>query len=391
MHIPLYNGNNILINFAGPSKTFETVPLYKVYFNEDIKPGQFKDKLVLVGSTADLLHDVFVTPFSSYGEKMPGVEIHANVINTIFNSAYMTKMDPLRGLILLLVIGILTSFLIFGIQAWQGMIVVGVEILAYTIAARYFFDAKNYIIDFVNPIFCMALCYLSISTYKVGVEEREKRKIKNMFSKYVSDVLVEELLKGGELKLGGEKKEITVLFSDIRGFTSMSEKMQPEEVVALLNEYLSEMNESIFANEGTLDKFVGDAVMALFGTPAPLKDHALYAIKTAFDMKKRLAVLNERWAKEGRPQLKIGIGINTGHAVAGNMGSMKRMEYTVIGDTVNLASRLESATKGLGADILISEKTYDLVRGFVRVKKFENVTVKGKEESLTVYDVVELI
>jgi adenylate cyclase len=204
-------------------------------------------------------------------------------------------------------------------------------------------------------------------------------------------VLVEELLKSEELKLGGEKKEITVLFSDIRGFTSMSEKMEPEQIVALLNEYLSEMNESIFAYKGTLDKFVGDAVMALFNTPAPLKDHALYAVKTAFDMKRRLAILNEKWAKEGRPQLKIGLGINTGYAVAGNMGSLKRMEYTVIGDTVNLAARLESATKALGAEILISENTYDKVRGFVKARKIENVSVKGKEESLTVYDVTELI
>ncbi len=389
--IPLYEGNMVLVNFAGPSRTFETVPFYKVYYNEGIKPGQFKDKIVLVGSTAELLHDVFVTPFATYGEKMPGVEIHANVINTIFNSSYIYRMNALSGFVLLITIGLLTSFLLFRIQAWQGLIVASAEIAAYTMLSQYLFNSYNYIIDFVNPVFCVALCYLSISTYKVGVEEREKRKIKSLFSKYVSDVLVEDLVAGGELKLGGEKKEISVLFSDIRGFTSMSEKMQPEEVVSLLNEYLSEMTESIFTYGGMLDKFVGDAVMALFGTPAPLKDHALQAVRTAFDMKKRLARLNEKWAAEGRPQLKIGIGINSGPAVAGNMGSLKRMEYTVIGDTVNLASRLESATKSLDAGILVSEKTYNMVSGFVKARKIEGVTVKGKEEALTVYDLLELV
>jgi adenylate cyclase len=389
--IPISADGMMRVNFAGPAGTFNTVSFYKVYFGEDVNPEQFKGKIVLVGSTADLLHDVFVTPFSSYGEKMPGVEIHANVINTIMNGLYIKRTDALTGFLLLLGIGILTCFMIFRIQAWQGMIVVAIEMLVYVFITRYMFETRNYLMDFVNPIFCMLFCYLSISTYKVGVEEREKHKIKNIFSKYVSDVLVEELLRSPELKLGGEKKEITVLFSDIRGFTTMSEKMQPEEVVHILNEYLSEMTEAIFVNKGTLDKFVGDAVMALFNTPAPLKDHALCAVRTAFLMKKKLAALNEKWIKEGKHPLKIGIGINTGEAIAGNMGSMKRMEYTVIGDTVNLASRLESATKGLGAEILISDHTYEQVKDHVRVKRFDNITVKGKEELLTVYDVVELL
>jgi adenylate cyclase len=388
---PFDRGGRFNINFTGPAKTFETVPFYKVYFNKDLNEKMFKDKIVLIGATADILHDVFAVPFTENGLMMPGVEIYANVINTIFTGEYIARMNMLTGFLLLLGIGILTSFLIFGIQAWQGLIVVVIEMLAYVFLARYLFQAKNYLIDFVNPLFSMLLCYLSISTYKVGVEEREKRKIKNIFSRYVDDVLVTELLKSEEIKLGGERKEISVLFSDIRGFTSMSEKIQPEEVVHILNEYLSEMTDAIFVNNGTLDKFIGDAVMALFGTPVFYADHAMRALKTAFLMKKRLAALNEKWEKEGKHRLAIGIGINTGVVIAGNMGSMRRMEYTVIGDTVNLASRLESLNKNLGTEILISVSTYEQVKEHVRVKRFDNITVKGKEESMTVYEVLELI
>lgn len=234
-------------------------------------------------------------------------------------------------------------------------------------------------------------CYLAISTYKVGVEEREKRKIKNIFSKYLSSNVVEELIKSEDIKLGGERKEVSVLFSDIRGFTSMSEKLTPEEVVTLLNEYLSEMTDAIFTYGGTLDKFIGDAVMAIFGTPKFQKDHAIRAVKTGFLMLNKLTMLNEKWEKQGKQKFKIGIGINTGIAVAGNMGSLKRLEYTVIGDTVNLASRLEALNKELDTQFLISEYTYEQVKNFVKVRRFDNVAIKGKQEKLIVYEVVELV
>ena len=264
--VPLYKGNEIIINFAGPPGSFETVPFYKVYSGTDIKPGMFRDKIVLIGSTAEILHDVFIAPFSETG-MMAGVEIHANVINTIMSSAFMTKMNDWESFWLVLGIGILTCFLIFGIGTMPGLGVVVAEIAAYILFAGYLFNSHNYIITLVDPVFTMVLCYLSMSTYKVTIEEREKKKIKETFSRYVSSNLVEELL-NSEIKLGGEKKEITILFSDIRGFTSMSEKMQPEEVVGILNEYLTEMTDTIFKNDGTLDKFIGDAVMGLFGKPA---------------------------------------------------------------------------------------------------------------------------
>ncbi len=391
LKIKLYRGNQIIINYAGGPKSFITIPFYKVYYGKGIDKNIFKDKIVLVGSTSELLHDVFLTPFSTPGVMMPGVEIHANVLNTIFSGKYLNQIGKIGLFLLLLAIGILTSFLIFNIKAWQGLIVIVFEIVFIVILSVILFVKENFIISFVNPIFTVLLCYLSISTYKVTVEEKEKRKIKNIFSKYVSKGVVDELLKNQEVKLGGEKRVVSVLFSDIRGFTSMSEKIKPEEVVSILNEYLSEMTDIIFTNKGTLDKFIGDAVMAVFGSPIFLKDHAQRAVKTAVLMIKKLDELNEKWEKQGKKTLKIGIGINSGEVIAGNMGSLKRMEYTVIGDNVNLASRLESMNKELGTEILISENTYKEVKDIVRVRKFENIKIRGKEESITVYEVLDII
>jgi len=389
LDIPLDRENTFLINFAGPPKTFPTLPFYKVY-SGDFKPGTFRDRIVIIGSTSDILHDVFATPFSEEGNLMPGVEIYANVMDTIYSRDYLTEPGIFMNFAFLILIGIITSFLIFNFKAWQGFIIVFLEIISYVMLANFVFLRYNVIISLADPVFIMIFCYLSISTYKVAVEEKEKHKIKDIFSRYVSQNLVEELL-NQEIKMGGEKTEITVLFSDIRGFTSMSEKMEPEEVVGILNEYLSEMTDAIFKNNGTLDKFIGDAVMALFGTPKFYPDHPLRAIKTAFMMKDKLGKLNAKWTAQGRHTLKIGIGINTGEAVAGNMGSLQRMEYTVIGDTVNLASRLESLNKELGTEIIISSSTYDRVREHVKVRQFTGIHVKGKEETLVVYEVLEII
>ncbi len=389
--IPFDSRGTININYAGPAGSFRTVPFYKVYYGENIDKSIFRDKMVLIGSVAEILHDVFSTPFSSLAEKMPGVEIHANVINTIYNESYIKRMTKPMGVLLLLAIGLLTSFIMFGIRAWHGLIVLAGGITAFIITALYMFVRQNYLIDFVNPLFAMVFCYLSMSTYKVAVEEKEKRKIRNVFSKYVSKNIVDELLKTEGLKLGGEKREITILFSDIRGFTSMSEKMRPEEVVGLLNEYLTAMTDIIFEHKGTLDKFIGDAVMALYGTPRHYRDHALRAVKAAAAMQSKLGELNKKWEGEGKPPLKIGVGINSGEVIAGNMGSLKRMEYTVIGDSVNLASRLESLNKELGTEILVSESTYEKVKGKVKAEKHTDVRVKGKQEILNVYEIKEIL
>jgi len=211
-----------------------------------------------------------------------------------------------------------------------------------------------------------------------------------MFQRYVSSQVVDELIKNPDmLKLGGQRKYLSVFFSDIRGFTSMSEKMEPEEVVQLLNEYLTEMTKIIFQFQGTLDKFIGDAVMAFWGAPKYFPNHAELAVRAAVEMQKKVTELCEKWAIEGRKKIGIGMGVNTGDVVIGNMGSQNFADYTVIGDNVNLAARLEENAKA--GQILISQSTYDEIKDIVKVTKLEPLRVKGKEKAVQVYEVLEIL
>ncbi len=221
---------------------------------------------------------------------------------------------------------------------------------------------------------------------------KERQFIKDTFSRYVTSQVAEQLLKNPEsVALGGVKHEVTVLFSDIRGFTELSEKLSPEEVVSQLNEYFSEMVDVIFKYEGTLDKFVGDAIMAVFGAPFKRPDDPERAVRTAVEMQDRLRKLNARWISEGRNPLGIGIGINTGDAIAGNIGDIRRMEYTVIGYNVNMASRMENLTKKYSIQIIISDNTYQKVRDIVKVNRMDPVDIKGSPVPVQVYEVVGLV
>lgn len=227
---------------------------------------------------------------------------------------------------------------------------------------------------------------------KLNIElEKAKDLLKQSFQRYVSAQIVEEILHSATpVNLRGERKIVTILLSDIRGFTGLSEQMEPEALVQFLNSYLSEMIEIIFEHEGTLDKFMGDAVLALFGAPVAHGDDALRAVKAALAMQRKLRELNEIWRNDGKPNIKIGIGISTGEVVVGNIGSEKRMEYTVIGQDVNYAQRIEALTKELSADILISESTYEKVKGLVATQKFGPIFIRGKKEPIKVYGVGEI-
>jgi class 3 adenylate cyclase len=220
-----------------------------------------------------------------------------------------------------------------------------------------------------------------------GLKERDL--VKETFSRYVSKQVAEEILKHPDkIAPGGKKRDVTILFSDVRGFTTFAEAHSPEEVISHLNEYLSAMVDIIFKYEGTLDKFIGDAVMAVFGSPLPHSDDPMRAIKTALDMQSRLKELNEKWIAEGKETLRIGIGVNTGEVIAGNIGDIRRMEYTVIGDNVNLASRIEGLTKEYHCPIIISESTCEKVKERVEVNKLGSVTVKGKTQAIVIYELL---
>lgn len=243
--------------------------------------------------------------------------------------------------------------------------------------------------NLIYPVLTMMTIYLGITVYRYVTEEREKKKIRGAFQYYLTASVINEILKDpSKLKLGGDKKQLSVMFSDIRGFTGISEKLTPEELVRLLNEYLTAMTDVVFKYDGLLDKYIGDAIMAVFGAPLDQPDHALRACRTALEMMSELKRLREKWAAEGRPDVNIGVGVNTGDMVVGNMGSEMRFDYTVIGDSVNLASRLEGTNKEYGTNIIISEFTYESIRNELFCRELDAVRVKGKKLPVRIYELL---
>jgi adenylate cyclase len=233
------------------------------------------------------------------------------------------------------------------------------------------------------------LIYTTLTTYQYFTAERRRRQLKSAFVCYVSSSVVNEIIKNpNKLKLGGDKRELTVLFSDIRGFTTLTEKLQSEELVSLLNEYLTLMTDVVFKYEGTLDKYIGDALMAFYGAPQEQPDHAQRACHTALEMFAALKALNRKWAQEGKRTIDIGIGINTGPMMVGNMGSKQRFDYTVIGDAVNLGSRLEGINKTYDSHILISESTYAKIKNAFTCLELDSVRVKGKMQPVKIYQLI---
>jgi adenylate cyclase len=253
------------------------------------------------------------------------------------------------------------------------------------------FSNSNVLINVVNPSLAIVFAYFGTAVYQYLTERQQKAVIKNMFGHYINATVVNELVANPEkARLGGDRRELTVFFSDIASFTTVSEQFQakPEGLVALLNEYLDEMTHLVLKYEGTLDKYEGDAIMAFWGAPLPQKDHALRTCLASLEMQKRLAVLRSKWTKEGRPALTVRIGINTGIMIVGNMGGKDRFDYTVIGDSVNLASRLESANKQYNSNIMISDFTFSQVKGKVIVRELDLIQVKGKSEPVKVYELL---
>lgn len=243
----------------------------------------------------------------------------------------------------------------------------------------------------IGPSLALVLGYFSATAYHFVTERKQNTVIRGMFSHYVSGALVNELISNPDkLRLGGDKKELTILFCDMAGFTTFSENKDPEELVMYINEFLSEMTEIILEHKGTLDKYLGDAIMAFWGAPIDIKDHQLLACKTALLMQDGIARLREKWSASGETKISIRIGINSGDVVVGNMGGKNRFDYTVMGDSVNLASRLEGANKQYGTGIMLSDSTYNAVKDFIFVRELDTIRVKGKKLPTTVYELIGL-
>lgn len=352
----------------------------------DIDPSIFNDKIVFVGVTAAGLFDVFETPFS--GGKMPGIQIHAAVADDILSNRFMRQARDRSRIALVIAFGLVVGAVATVLPAWYAT--------AATFMVAGFFGwfatamfARGVWLNFSQPILVMAVALFGGVAYQYFVEGREKRRVKRLFGRYVSKDIYEQLVENPALaRLGGQRREMTVLFSDIRSFTTVSEAGEPEEIVAVLNVYFTRMVDIVFRHKGTLDKFVGDMVMALFGAPLDDPDHADHAVETALEMIEELRCLNEQWQAEGRPALDIGIGINTGPMIAGNIGSEAIMSYTVIGDAVNLGSRLESLNKNYGTRIIISDSTRARLKGNYTFRPLGDVVVKGKTKAVPIFEVV---
>jgi len=392
-YIPVEPAGRMRIDYLGRDRTLRYISAADI-LSGAFQPSDLKDKVVFLGTSAISTYDFVVTPFSA---RMPGVEKNATVVENILNKRFL-KNAPLSVVsFVVLVTGLILSFLLPQMRAMHGLILSLALMGVFAAGNQYLFAYRGYYANFFYPFANMTLISVFSAGYKYLTEERKAKELKKMFSHYVSPKIVEELLKNPDLaKLGGYRREITVLFSDVRGFTTFSEKRKPEEVVTHLNEYLQEMTDIIFKWDGTLDKFVGDEIMAFWGAPLEQPNHAELAVKCALNMSDRLEELQAKWRAEGKEPLDNGIGLNTGDVLVGNIGSAdKKMDYTIMGDHVNLGARIETLTRKYDSRVLISEFTYAKIEHLVQEGKFyrvdmkeiDTVKVKGKDIPVKVFGI----
>lgn len=402
LEIPLQDDGKYLINWYKKGGTdqgsFQNYSFYGLFkagmeFRQTGNPKadslvELKDKIVFIGANAAGLSDIKSTPMSPI-EPFPGVEIHATVTNNLLESDFITTVSDLTknlilvfiALILLGVILLAPSNINIPVSIFILITVIATGLILFGSARIWFPTAEL----FLSALFITIVGY----TTKYVTEDAKKRAIRSAFDLYLQKELVEQIIEEPELlKLGGDKKELTVLFSDLAGFTTLSEKTPPEELVKFLNEYLSEMTDIVFKNKGTLDKYIGDAIMAFWGAPVPEEDHAYYACKCVLEMEEKLKELQQKWESQGLPAPHVRYGLNTGDMVVGNMGSKERFSYTVLGDHVNLGARLEPANKDFGTKILISEFTYQKVKDRFLSREVALMKAKGKTKPIRIYELI---
>jgi adenylate cyclase len=387
--IPIDDNGLMPINYIGTHGSFNKIP-YFYFHNEGSLEGSLEGKIVMVAAYAatGIADDIKDSP---YGQ-MYGIEHHSHAINTIITNNYLYQFSYKETLILLLVIALIFGLLLPRLSILLSTGTTVIAIIGYIIAAHVLFEKYNIIAAYVTPIIFIITDYTFITTIRMLTEQKEKRIIRQTFSKFVSKTVVDELLRQPEkVKLGGDNKILTVLFSDIRGFTTLSEHLTPEELVKHLNVYLQAMTDIVIKYDGTLDKYVGDEIMAFWGAPIPQANHTYLACKAALEMMVELDRLNAMWKAEKKPPLDIGIGVNSGDMIAGNMGSTSRMDYTLMGDNVNLGARLEGTNKMYGTHVIISEYSYEFLKEYdCVVRELDLIRVKGKAKPVRIYELLDL-
>ncbi len=399
--VPIDYTGQMRINFQGQHQSFDNQPYFEGVQMQRMKNYDnrinYKNRIILNGfySSAGLGEgrDYFTTPYKI----LYGIEIHANALYTIFNEEFIYPINT--GVNALIYFFLLVAFVIVlpRVKIWKAFLMFIVTEFAIFFAGMIIFNHFYVLINMVLLMAFSMILFLAIIVYRVLTEEKEKRQIKGMFSQYVNPEVVTELMDDPDkLQLGGEDRELTVMFSDIRGFTTISENLKPQELVTLLNAYLSDMTNLLFEYRGTLDKYIGDAVMAFWGAPVPIKNHAALAADSCLRMMEKVHELNEELQnnpeyavfKEKNLKIDIGIGLNSGVMTVGNMGSEVRKNYTIMGDSVNLGARLEGVNKVYTTNIIISEFTYELVKEWFVVRELDLIRVKGKHKPVRIYELI---
>jgi adenylate cyclase len=385
--VPVDRYGRMLINYLGPEGIVPTYSAASV-LNGTLPADALKDKIVIVGATAVGIYDLRVTPFSG---TFPGVEVQATIMDNLLRGNFL-RTPPFGLIIMLLVLvalAIMLGVILPRFSAAWAFIFTLMVIEAYVGLNYFLFTRQGLQLELFYPLGLIVLVYLGVTMHRFLAEERERERIRKTFESYVAPAVVQEMLKHPEqLRLGGERRDITVLFTDIRGFTTMSENLDPEALVKLLHDFLNPMSNIIISQGGTIDKYMGDAIMALFGAPLMQTDHPRMACRAALEMVGSLAALNQTWAEQGRPPLKVGVGVNTGSVAVGNMGSDRLFDYTAIGDNVNLASRLEGLNKYYGTSILISDTTAQALGGGFILRDMDLVRVKGKVQGVRIHELI---
>ncbi|MEN6350188.1 MAG: adenylate/guanylate cyclase domain-containing protein [Syntrophomonas sp.] len=384
--IPVDEQGLMTLMFTSPSKNFNIIPFSKLLSGE-LKKEDIEGKIVIVGGASPGAGNFYNAP---KGVNMSELEFQANALNTIMSKRFFREMSKTAIVITILIMGIITIFLFSLLSPLQGLALMLAIWLAYGGIAYYTVYKSDLFLEMTSPLLTVFLTYGFSVIYGYIVEQKEKRKITQTFGRYVAPQVVDEILKYGEFtEVKSNKKEVTVLFVDLSGFTPLSESLPPEQLVEILNEYLELVIKVVYKFEGTIDKFIGDAVMVIFNAPMPVEDHELKAVAAALEIQADLVKLGSKIEDRYGQRIKASIGINTGEVILGNIGALNRVEYAAIGDNVNIAARLQSLAQG--GQIIISSSTYAAIEEQVKVTPLGKQKVKGKQEALEVYQVDEVL
>lgn len=392
LEIPLDREGYLQVDYAGSNDLFKQISFQEVldaFVKQDKSTlSMFNGAIVIIGPTARSIGDHNATPLA---EISPNCFVHANVYDQIMMGRYITQVPFAAQLTLVVIMALIVSIAAILLKLRWSVPIGALLIAGYLWFAFTAFENTGETYTLIEPLFALFFCYASAMSYTAATEGRQKAQIKGLFERYVDKAVVRQIIDNPSLvKLGGEEREISTMFADIEGFTSMAEKMGPQNTVSMLNSYLTEMSNVIIQEYGTIDKYIGDSIMAFWGAPLDDPDHAYHACKAALDMQRKLLALHTKWIHYGRPVVNQRIGINTGKAVVGNMGAEARLNYTAVGDAVNLASRLEGVNKEYGTRLLMSEHTYRKVHDRILSREMDLVVVVGKTEPIRIYELIAL-